>query len=196
MLIPLYSSIAESQLLTIPSAVLAIIFIVMSTYVTQRKAFPYPTVALLYLVASIVCYSVMYTYPNTGGVFAATIIAAASSNAWFSTMWPWRLQTTSRATGSAFAIAFSNALGQIGTLIGPQIFRSEFAPRYETPFAVAIGMSALCLLATAWTWWLTRDTERQTRHIKKLRIAAGKRGEAVLDDINIQTDLEKSRIGA
>jgi hypothetical protein len=29
-------------------------------------------------------------------------------------MWPWRVQTTEGATGSAFAIAFANSYGQIG----------------------------------------------------------------------------------
>lgn len=152
---------------------------------------PYPLVALVYLIATLACYSVLYTYPNTGGVYAATVIAASASNAWFSTMWPWRLQTTARATGSAFAIAFSNALGQIGTVIGPQIFRSSFAPRYTTSFAVAMGMSGLCILATAWTWWVTRETERQTRYLRKMRVAAAKNGQVVLDDVDINADFEK-----
>lgn len=151
---------------------------------------PYPVVALFYLVATLACYAVMYTYPNNGGVYAATVIAASASNAWFSTMWPWRLQTTSKATGSAFAIAFSNSLGQIGTLIGPQLFRSAYAPKYSTPFGVAMGMSGLCIVATAWTWWITRETERQTRHLKKMKIAAGKRNEVVYDDVNIDADFK------
>ncbi|KAI8317532.1 MFS transporter prlL [Colletotrichum sp. SAR11_240] len=184
------ASIAESQLLTIPSAVLPIFCIILSSWLTDRKGVPYPVVALFYLVATLACYAVMYTYPNNGGVYAATVIAASASNAWFSTMWPWRLQTTSKATGSAFAIAFSNSLGQIGTLIGPQLFRSAYAPKYSTPFGVAMGMSGLCIVATAWTWWITRETERQTRHLKKMKIAAGKRNEVVYDDVNIDADFK------
>ncbi|KAJ0271478.1 hypothetical protein COL940_011001 [Colletotrichum noveboracense] len=184
------ASIAESQLLTIPSAVLPIFCIILSSWLTDRKGVPYPVVALFYLVATLACYAVMYTYPNNGGVYAATVIAASASNAWFSTMWPWRLQTTSKATGSAFAIAFSNSLGQIGTLIGPQLFRSAYAPKYSTPFGVAMGMSGLCIVATAWTWWITRETERQTRHLKKMKIAAGKRNEVVYNDVNIDADFK------
>ncbi|KAJ0330545.1 hypothetical protein COL922a_012411 [Colletotrichum nupharicola] len=184
------ASIAESQLLTIPSAVLPIFCIILSSWLTDRKGVPYPVVALFYLVATLACYAVMYTYPNNGGVYAATVIAASASNAWFSTMWPWRLQTTSKATGSVFAIAFSNSLGQIGTLIGPQLFRSAYAPKYSTPFGVAMGMSGLCIVATAWTWWITRETERQTRHLKKMKIAAGKRDEVVYNDVNIDADFK------
>lgn len=151
---------------------------------------PYPVVALVYLVTTLACYAVLVTYPNNGGVYAATVIAASASLAWFSTMWPWRLQTTARATGSAFAIAFSNSLGQIGTIVGPQIFRSAFAPKYTTSFAVAMGMTGLCIISSAWTWWLTRETERQTRHLRQARIAAAKKGEMVLDDVNIKADFE------
>jgi heme A synthase len=184
-------SIAESQLLTIPSSVLPMFLIALSSYLTNRKGVPYPLVALAYMITTLACYGVIYTYPNTGGVYAATTIAASASLAWFSTMWPWRLQTTSRATGSAFAIAFSNSLGQIGTVVGPQIFRQKYAPRYTTSFGVAMGFSAICILSIAWTWWATRVTERQTREIRKMRIAAAKRGEMILDDVDIQADFEK-----
>lgn len=101
----------------------------LSAYLTGRKGVPYPFIALIYMVTTLACYAIMVTYPNLGGVYAATTIAASASLAWFSTMWPWRLQTTSKATGSAFAIAFSNSLGQIGTIVGPQIFQSKYAPQ-------------------------------------------------------------------
>ncbi|CAG9976014.1 unnamed protein product [Clonostachys byssicola] len=184
-------SIAESQLLTIPSAVIPMFLIALSAYLTGRKGVPYPLIALIYMVTTLACYAVMVTYPNLGGVYAATTIAASASLAWFSTMWPWRLQTTSKATGSAFAIAFSNSLGQIGTIVGPQIFQSKYAPKYTVSFAVAMGMSGVCILATMWTWWLTRHTERQTWHLRKMRIDAAKNSNVVLEDVDINADFEK-----
>ncbi|CAH0058411.1 unnamed protein product [Clonostachys solani] len=184
-------SIAESQLLTIPSAVIPMFLIGLSAYLTGRKGVPYPLIALVYMVTTLACYAVMVTYPNLGGVYAATTIAASASLAWFSTMWPWRLQTTSKATGSAFAIAFSNSLGQIGTIVGPQIFQSKYAPKYRVSFAVAMGMSGVCILATLWTWWLTRHTERQTWHLRKMRINAAKNSNVVLEDVDINADFEK-----
>jgi hypothetical protein len=162
-----------------------------SSYLTDKGRVPYPLVALFYLIATLVCYAVLYMYPNTGSVHTATIIADFASNAWFSTMWPWRLQTTARATGSAFAISFSNSLGQIGTIVGPQIFRSDFVPRYTVSFGVAMGISGMCILATAWTWWITRETERSTRYLRKMGVAAVKKGDVVLDDVEIEADFEK-----
>lgn len=191
MLISLSSSIAQSQLLTIPSAVVPIFLIALSSYATNYLRVPIPLMTIIYMVTTLVCYGVLYDYPNIGGVYAATIIAGSASNAWFPTMWPWRLQTTSRATGSAFAIALVNSLGQIGSVIGPQIFRSAYAPKYTTSFAIAMAFSALCIALTCLTWWVTRVTEKRTRDLRTIRMAAAKRGETILDDVDVNADFEK-----
>lgn len=104
---------------------------------------------------------------------------------------PWRVQTTSRATGSAFSIGFVNSYGQIGGAIGPQLFRSAYAPRYIVPFSVAMGLVGACVILTLITWWVTWDTERDTRRLKLAKIVAEKRGETLLEDI-VDKDL-KSR---
>lgn len=108
-------------------------------------------------------------------------------------MWPWRVQTTQRATGSAFSIGFVNSYGQIGGAIGPQIFRSSYAPRYTVPFAATMGLIGCCIVMTLVTWWVTRGTEKETRRLKLARIKASSKGDAVLDDI-VDRDLEGNKI--
>jgi nitrate/nitrite transporter NarK len=93
------------------------------------------------------------------------------------------VQTTSRATGSAFSIGFVNSYGQIGGAIGPQLFNSKYAPHYTVPFSVAMGLVGLCAILTLITWWVTWDTERDTRRLKFAKIAAEKRGETILEDV-------------
>lgn len=104
---------------------------------------------------------------------------------------PWRVQTTSRATGSAFSIGFVNSYGQIGGAIGPQMFKSEYAPRYSVPFSVAMGLVGLCVILTLVTWWVTWETERDTRRLKLARIAAEKKGEVILEDL-VDRDLKRN----
>ena len=104
---------------------------------------------------------------------------------------PWRVQTTSRATGSAFSIGFVNSYGQIGGAIGPQMFKSEYAPRYSVPFSVAMGLVGLCAILTLVTWWVTWETERDTRRLKLARIAAEKKGEVILEDL-VDRDLKRN----
>jgi nitrate/nitrite transporter NarK len=104
---------------------------------------------------------------------------------------PWRVQTTSRATGSAFSIGFVNSYGQIGGAIGPQMFRSEYAPRYSVSFSVAMGLVGICAILTVITWWVTWETERDTRRLKLAKIAAEKRGEVILEDL-VDHDLKRN----
>ena len=119
------------------------------------------------------------------------MIANAMAAAWYPLMWPWRVQTTNRATGSAFSIGFVNSYGQIGGAIGPQIFREEYAPTYSTPFATVMGIISLCILITLATWWVTRGTERETRRLKKARVQAQKQDLAVLEDV-VDRDLKNA----
>ena len=163
----------------------------MLSYFNDGYRIPKPVFPLSLLAVILACYSVLYTFPNSGGVYAATVLSTAVANSWYPVMWPWRVQTTSHATGAAFAIAFSNAYGQIGYAVGPQIFQSKYAPHYTTSFAVAMAFVGVCMFVTGWTWWETRETERQTRVMKRLRVEAASRGESVLDDVVADADLKR-----
>ena len=100
-------------------------------------------------------------------------------------MWPWRIQTTEGATGSAFAIAFANSYGQIGGAVGPQLFNSRFAPHYTTSFAIAMGFVGMAIIMASITWVFTARVDIETRRMKRVRIAAGERNQAVLNDVDI-----------
>ncbi|KAF5649335.1 glucose ribitol dehydrogenase [Fusarium sp. NRRL 52700] len=122
---------------------------------------------------------------TTGGVYAATVIAGGFSIAWYTMMWPWRVQTTDGATGSAFAIAFANSYGQIGGAVGSQLFNSRFAPRYTTSFGIAMGFIGMAIIMNVITWSFTWKVDVATRRLKRARDAAAKRNEAILDDVDI-----------
>ncbi|PMD55218.1 MFS general substrate transporter [Hyaloscypha bicolor E] len=181
-----FTSISKSQLLNIPTAFLTVGIIAIFGLWADTARLPRPLFPLFFLIIIMACYSVLYTFPNTGGVYAATIIASAFASSWYPMMWPWRVQTTSRATGSAFSIGFVNSYGQIGGALGPQIFRSQYAPHYTVSFAVAMALVGAAILFNLGTWWVTRRTERETRVLKLERIEAGRRGETVLEDVEIE----------
>ncbi|KAI2621205.1 putative pantothenate transporter [Hypoxylon sp. NC1633] len=186
-----FTSIAQAQLLNLPIAVLGLIVIGVTGVFADNGRLPRPLYPLSFLVIILVCYGVLVAYPNNGSVYAATMIGNAVTSAWYPMMWPWRVQTTSRATGSAFSIGFVNSYGQIGGAIGPQIFRSAYAPRYQISFAAAMALVACCMITTLITWWVTRQTESDTRKLKLARIAAAKRDDAILDDV-VDKDFLKS----
>jgi hypothetical protein len=109
-------------------------------------------------------------------------------------MWPWRVQTTEGATGTAFAIAFANSYGQIGGAIGPQLFNSRFAPHYTTSFAIAMGFRGMAIIMSIITWIATGTVDIETRRIKRARNAALKQNQAVLDDVDIHA--KEKKVGA
>ncbi|CAG8159722.1 unnamed protein product [Penicillium salamii] len=185
-----YTSIAAAQLLNIPITVCGLLFIAITGITADRSRIPRPVYPLSFLVVILVCYGVFIAYPSPGAIFAVTLIGNALKAGWYPVMWPWRVQTTSRATGSAFSIGFVNSYGQIGGAIGPQMFRSEYAPRYTVPFAAAMALVGVCGLLTLVTWWITRETERDTRRLKLAKIAAEKRGEIILEDV-VDKDLKR-----
>ncbi|KAI1450599.1 putative pantothenate transporter [Annulohypoxylon stygium] len=189
-----FTTIAQAQLLNLPITILGLVVIGVTGVIADNGRVPRPVFPLVFLTTILVCYGVMVAYPSNAAVYAVTMIGNAVTAAWFPMMWPWRVQTTSRATGSAFSIGFVNSYGQIGGAIGPQIFRSAYAPRYQVPFAVAMGLVGCCMITTLVTWWVTRRTERDTRKLKLARIAAAKRDDAILDDV-VDNDLRRKTAG-
>ncbi|KAI0477988.1 major facilitator superfamily domain-containing protein [Xylaria cf. heliscus] len=188
-----FTTIAQAQLLNLPISIFGLLVIFVTGYFADNGRLPRPLYPLTFLIIIIASYSVLIVYPSNGGVYAATLIGNAVTAAWYPMMWPWRVQTTSRATGSAFSIGFVNSYGQIGGAIGPQIFRSAYAPKYTVSFGIAAGLVGACAITTAITWWVTRQTESDTRKLKRARVAAGKRGEAILNDV-VDNDLKRASV--
>ncbi|EPE06666.1 pantothenate transporter [Ophiostoma piceae UAMH 11346] len=181
-----FTSIGRAQLLNIPPAIFACILTIVFGIFADSGRLPQPSIPLFFMVVILACYVVEYTYPSTGGVYAATVIAGGFSTAWYTMMWPWRVQTTQGATGSAFAIAFANSYGQIGGAVGSQLFNSRYAPHYATSFGIAMGFIGMAIVMNLVTWWFTRHVDVETRRIKRARKTALKTNQAVLDDVDIR----------
>ncbi|KAE8389547.1 major facilitator superfamily domain-containing protein [Aspergillus alliaceus] len=177
-----FTSIGETQLLNIPSAVFAVILTVVFGILADTGRIPLPAIPLAFMVVIEACYGVLYAFPNTGGVYGATILAGGFSTAWYVMMWPWRVQTTEGATGSAFAIAFANSYGQIGGAVGSQLFNSRYAPRYTTSFGIGMAFVGMAIIMNLITWTFTWQVDVDTRKLKRIRLSAAKQNQAVLDD--------------
>ncbi|TPX07839.1 uncharacterized protein E0L32_010526 [Thyridium curvatum] len=190
-----FASIARSQLLNLPISILAIIVIGVTGWLADKAIVPRPLFPLGVFAVILACYGVLIVFPSNTAVYIAILIGNAFTSAFFPLMWPWRVQTTSKATGSAFAIGFVNSYGQIGGAIGPQIFQGKYAPRYRESFAAAAALVGSCCIVTLTTWWVTRQTEADTRRLKRARIQASRNNLAVLDDV-VDRDLGKKNVNS
>jgi hypothetical protein len=75
-------NLAQSQLLNIPVAVLAVIIIAAFGIWADTARLPRPLYPLSFVIVVLACYGVLYSFPNIGGVYAATVIASAVANSW------------------------------------------------------------------------------------------------------------------
>lgn len=86
-------------------------------------------------------------------------------------------------TGTAFTLAFQSSVGQVGGVVGPQLFQSRYAYNgYKVPFAICATAIGLGWVANVWTWWLTRNVEFDVKRIRRLRIKAEKSGRVFAED--------------
>jgi nitrate/nitrite transporter NarK len=86
-------------------------------------------------------------------------------------------------TGTAFTLAFQSCIGQVGGVVGPQLFLSKYTYNgYKVPFAVCAACVIVGWIANLWTWYLTRNVEEGVRRIRRLRIKAEKEGRIFGED--------------
>ncbi|KAJ4264209.1 hypothetical protein NW762_005403 [Fusarium torreyae] len=187
-----FSDISTAQILNIPISALSIILILLLGYSANSARYPLPLYPIGCTVVIVGMYAILVVYPNDVGVYIGMMIGIACGTAWFPVMWPWRAQTVNGATGSAFAIGFVNSYGQVGDALGPQMFQERYQPKNQVPFGLSMGLIGLCGIVCGMLWWITRQTEGDTRKHKLARLEAKKNDEAVLDDVS-DRDLDKFR---
>lgn len=77
--------------------------------------------------------------------------------------------------------------------MGSQLFNSRFAPRYATSFGIAMGFVGMAIIMNIITWAFTWRVDVDTRRLKRIRLAAAKENQAVLDDVDIHAGEKKNR---
>lgn len=71
----------------------------------------------LFVIAS---FCVLALVKNKPALYAMTLVAQGTNQAYYSVLNPWRAQSIQGAAGASFAFALQNGVAQIGGIIGPQ----------------------------------------------------------------------------
>lgn len=61
------------------------------------------------------------------------------------------------------------------------MFRAKYAPNYRIPFVVCMSFQAFCFFLALFTWWVTKDLERETRRVAAERKRVAKEEGRVSD---------------
>ncbi|GAA5893181.1 hypothetical protein JCM8208_004367 [Rhodotorula glutinis] len=145
---------AATNLLQLPPAAFTILFLLFCSEVLRRKlvnAFPL-VLGMFSLV--IVGYILLLKVDAPGGRYVAVVLVTSAAGVIYPCLWPRRIQALRGTAGAALGIGLHNASAQLSGLLGPQLFRSDYAPRYVNSFIAASVLIGAAMIALVPLWWL------------------------------------------
>ena len=156
---------AKAQLLTIPPYALATILTVLWAHLSERfhRRAPF---ALASTTLAIIGYIILITneHPTKrpGVSYVGTFFAAAGIYPSTALALAWPANNVSGQTKRAVASAMQISIGNLGAVLGTQLYRPITAPRYLLGHGFALGYLVLNLVVTSLIWYvLGRENKRR-----------------------------------
>ncbi|EPE35794.1 MFS general substrate transporter [Glarea lozoyensis ATCC 20868] len=165
---------AEAQLLTVPpyavATILTLLVAVASEKTKKRAPFILASTSL-----AIIGYIILLTAPRSkpGVSYVGTIFAAAGIYPSTAIVLSWPAANVSGQSKRATATAMTITIGNLGAVLGTQLYRPKTSPRWYLGHGFALGYLVFNLINTAALWGLL---ERENRG-KRVRIEQGERSE-------------------
>lgn len=159
-----------APLLSVPSAAMSVISGILFSYLVDRAYFPPGYLVVSSLVVSLASFIILTTVELKPVLYAFIIVATLSSAADGSVLTSWMSHTLKGTSQVGFAFAFSNSLAQLGGIIGPQIFRSRYAPRYTVPYSICLAFIGLALVMVTFIWIKTKNATYKLMNERRARL--------------------------
>lgn len=188
-----FAGLPKNQLLNIPPAAASVLAIIFSGWFLSRAYLTRPAYIMWICGGALTFFIILATTTNKYAVYIACTFGTMFYSVYFIPFWACkftalyqrishtryltrisgRSSTLAGTTGTAFTLAFQSSVGQVGGVIGPQLFQSRYAYNgYRVPFAICAAAIGFGWVANVWTWWLTRNVEFDVKRIRRLRIKA------------------------
>jgi len=156
---------ANAQLLTIPPYALATILTIASAYFSERYQRRAPF-ALASTTLAIIGYIILISNKNPtkhpGVSYVGTFFAAAGIYPSTALALAWPANNVSGQTKRAVAGAMQISIGNLGAVLGTQLYRPKTAPRYLLGHGFALGYLVANLVVTGAIWFvLSRENKRR-----------------------------------
>ncbi|PLN83706.1 MFS general substrate transporter [Aspergillus taichungensis] len=188
-----FAGLPRNQLLNIPPCAAAVLAVLFSGWFQKQAYLTRPAFVMLCIMGPMLLFFVLLAVLKSPvGVYVACVLGNMFYAVYFIPFWAWRSSSLKGTTGAAFTLAFQSCVGQVGGVIGPQLFQERFAGNgYKTPFAICAGMVGAACVTNAWTWWLTRNVEWDVRRVRRLRMREAKRGRIYAgEDVRVYEERE------
>lgn len=155
---------AQPQLLTIPPYAVATIFTIFWAILSEK----YQRRALFIIITStiaIIGYIILLTNESPsrkpGVSYAGTFLAALGIYPSVALVLSWPAINVSGQTKRATANAMQISIGNLGAVIGTQLYRPKTAPRYVVGHATALGYLILNIVVVGTLWWILKKENRE-----------------------------------
>ncbi|GMM34524.1 hypothetical protein DASC09_018490 [Saccharomycopsis crataegensis] len=168
------TSSTTSPLMTIPSSAAAVFSGIFFSYLVDLAWYSPATLTSCSMIVSIGAFIVLAVVTNKAVLYAFIIIATVSTNANGASVISWMAHTLEGSSQVGFNYAFTNAVAQLGGIIGPQIYREKYAPRYVISYIISLIFIAAGLVLNVALWWLTRNKMSEVIQDKKKRLKQNK----------------------
>ncbi|KIW59465.1 hypothetical protein PV05_03912 [Exophiala xenobiotica] len=152
---------AQAQLMTIPPYAIAFFLTVGSAILSERLQLRAPIILASSSIA-IIGYILLLTDYRPGVSYLGTIFAAAGIYPSVALHLAWPANNVSGQTKRAISTALQISIGNLGAVLGNQLYRTETAPRYYLGHSFALGYLIANLAVTSALWWvLKRENKRK-----------------------------------
>jgi hypothetical protein len=154
---------AQAQLLTVPpyavATILTVIVAILSEKTKKRGSFILASSSF-----AIIGYIILLTAPvhKPGVSYTGTIFAASGIYPSTAIVLSWPAANVSGQSKRATATAMTITIGNLGAVLGTQLYRPNTSPRWYLGHSFALGYLVMNLAVTSILWWrLNRENMRK-----------------------------------
>jgi MFS family permease len=152
-------------LLTVPPYAVATILTITFAMISERAGRRAPFILASSSLA-IIGYIILLTNPDPthrpGVSYAGTFFAAAGIYPSTALVLSWPANNVSGQTKRATANAMQISIGNLGAVIGTQLYRPKWLPRYFVGHGTALGYMCANIVVVLTIWWvLSRENKRR-----------------------------------
>ncbi|BGP34909.1 hypothetical protein JCM10296v2_006733 [Rhodotorula toruloides] len=145
---------AGTQLLQIPPSATGVAMCIISAYLIRNRGISAFAVTLVIIAGVLVSFAVFLTAKPAGLRYAAVCVISGSTTTAYACLWPRRVAALRGTSAAALGIGINNAISQLSGIVGPQVWRLNFGPRYETSAKISLAFCSADFVIVIILWWL------------------------------------------